>query len=211
MKTDDLINAISEDAPVGWSLGRAFGLAVIVGTALSAVIFTVGFRPRPDIAAAAETWRFLFKFVVTASLAVSACGLILRLVRPGARSGGWRLALVIAPLLLIGAVVVELAVMPSATWGTRWVGVNARYCLMLIPLLALGPLACMLYALRQGAPENPGRAGAVAGLAASGIAATLYASHCVDDSPLFVATWYSLAAGLVTVAGYVAGRRLLRW
>jgi hypothetical protein len=46
---------------------------------------------------------------------------------------------------------------------------------------------------------------------ASGIAATLYASHCTDDSPLFVATWYSLAIGMVALVGYVIGSRVLRW
>jgi hypothetical protein len=43
------------------------------------------------------------------------------------------------------------------------------------------------------------------------IAATFYASNCTDDSPLFVATWYPLAIGIVVLAGYVAGSRCLRW
>jgi hypothetical protein len=83
--------------------------------------------------------------------------------------------------------------------------------LSLIPFLSIGPLACILLALRQGAPTEPGLAGAVAGLVSGGIAATLYASHCTDDSPLFVATWYPMAIGGVALVGYVAGSRLLRW
>ena len=63
---------------------------------------------------------------------------------------------------------------------------------------------------RHAAPTRPSLAGAVAGLVASGIAATLYASS-TDDSPLFVATWYPLAIGIVVLAGYVAGSRCLRW
>ena len=54
-------------------------------------------------------------------------------------------------------------------------------------------------------------AGAVAGLVAGGVGATLYAMHCTDDSPLFVALWYSLAVALVALAGAAAGRWLLRW
>lgn len=211
MRTDDLINALSQDAAVKWPLARALGLAVTVGAAFAAVLFFLKIGPRADIAAAAATYRFLFKFVVTLSLAVAAGGLILRLARPGARMGGWGPALAVAPALLLAAVAMELAAMPPSSWGARWIGTNNRYCLVLIPLLGLGPLACILYALRQGAPEHPGKAGAVAGLLASGIAATLYASHCTDDSPLFVATWYTLATGIVTLAGYLAGRRLLRW
>jgi hypothetical protein len=78
-------------------------------------------------------------------------------------------------------------------------------------LIGLGPLAVFLAALRHGAPTRPRLAGAVAGLLAGGIAATFYAAHCTDDSPLFVATWYSIAiAGLVAL-GAICGRRVARW
>jgi len=93
----------------------------------------------------------------------------------------------------------------------RLVGHNARFCLTLIPLLSIGPLVCLLAALREGAPSSPGLAGAVAGLGASGIAATFYAANCTDDSALFVITWYPIATLIVTTAGYLIGRKLLRW
>jgi hypothetical protein len=65
--------------------------------------------------------------------------------------------------------------------------------------------------MRNGAPESPGIAGAVAGLASAGIAATLYASNCFDDSPLFVAAWYPLAIMLVATIGFFSGHRWLHW
>jgi hypothetical protein len=211
VKTEDLIKALAQDSSVGWRLGKAFAAALAVGAAIAAVLFFSGIGFRPDIETALETGRFLFKFVVTLTLVVTATGLIWRLVQPGVPLGHWGKAVVAAPVLLAIAVIVELVVMPPSTWEARWIGTNARYCMMLIPLLAVGPLACILYVLRQGAPENPGLTGAIAGLVASGIGATFYASHCPDDSPLFVATWYPLATGIVMLAGYFAGRRLLRW
>ena len=93
----------------------------------------------------------------------------------------------------------------------RLIGANARFCLLFIPMLATAPLACLLFALRQGAPTNPGLAGAVAGLLAGAVAATLYALHCPDDSPFFLATWYSLAIVIVSASGYGVGSRMLRW
>jgi hypothetical protein len=54
-------------------------------------------------------------------------------------------------------------------------------------------------------------AGAVGGLLAGGLGAMLYASHCTDDSPLFVALWYVVAIALVAVVGALAGRLVLRW
>ncbi|WP_143202048.1 NrsF family protein, partial [Bradyrhizobium sp. NAS96.2] len=53
--------------------------------------------------------------------------------------------------------------------------------------------------------------GAVAGLLCAGLAATVYASHCTDDSPLFVATWYTLATAIVASVGALMGKRALRY
>jgi hypothetical protein len=211
MKTDDLIKMLSQDAAVSQTLARAVGWAIAGGTLIAGLAFfaIIGFRP--DIAQAAETVRFLFKFVITISLAIAAIGMVLRLARPGVPLSGWGWALAAAPVLLGAAVLIELAVTPAADWGVKMIGTNARNCLTIIPLLSIGPLACLLFALKQGAPTRPGLAGAIAGLASTGIAATFYASNCTDDSPLFIITWYPLAAGIVVLVGYLAGNRLLKW
>lgn len=212
MKTDDLITALVADRSAKPPNPRAAIMAAAAGGAvIAAVLFLsiIGFRN--DIAAAVETYRFLFKFVVTLTLAASAITLALQVLRPEASPGRWLWVIAIAPGLLLLAAVVELVVMPSATWMPRLIGTNARVCLTVIPLLSIVPLTAFLWALRQGAPAKPGLAGALAGLGAGAIAATLYASHCTDDSPLFVITWYSLAIGLVTLVGYLAGKRWLAW
>ncbi|MGO4123897.1 NrsF family protein [Inquilinus sp. YAF38] len=211
MKTDDLIIALAQDAPIRWPLGRAVAAAMVGGAVVAAAIFFAGIGVRPDVMQAVETVRYLFKFVVTLALAITATGLILHLARPGVPLGAWRWALLAAPMLLAVSVALEMMAMPMSSWETRWIGTNAPWCLTLIPVMALGPLALLLLALRQGAPRRPGLAGAVAGLVASGIAATLYAAHCPDDSPFFVATWYTLATGIVVLIGTLAGRRWLRW
>jgi hypothetical protein len=119
--------------------------------------------------------------------------------------------MMLAPALLLGAVAVELTRIPEEQWLPSLIGENAMFCLTLIPLLSAGPLACILAGLRQGAPSDPGLAGALAGLVASGIGASFYAANCTDDSPLFVLAWYPIAASIVTGAGFLIGRRLLRW
>jgi hypothetical protein len=83
--------------------------------------------------------------------------------------------------------------------------------MMAIPALSLPILAGALIGLRHGAPARPAVAGAIAGLLSAGLAATLYASHCTDDSPLFVATWYTIATALVTAIGALVGSRLLKF
>lgn len=212
MKTDDLILAITADPVIRRRpIRQSVLIALAASLPVALILFWVLLGPRPDIASALETYRFPLKFVVTVSLAASALGLALRLAVPGAETSHSARWLIVAPLILLLAVVVELTVVPMPDWPARWLGRNWLLCLAYIPLLSLAPLVALLAALRSGAPSNPALAGAVAGLAAGAVGATFYAAHCPDDSPLFVATWYALAIAAVTVAGAFLGARLLRW
>lgn len=212
MRTDELINLLSADAGLRRaSFGRAWSVAIAAAVMAAAAVFALALGPRPDIAAAAETVSFLFKFVVTGVLALSAVPLLVALSRPepvGPRKLGW---LVAAPLVLAVAVAVELAVRPAAEWGARLVGTNSPECPFLIVALGVVPLALFLWSLRNAAPAQPSLAGIVAGIAAGGIGASFYAAHCTDDSPLFVATWYTLGVAMLAVAGGFAARIVARW
>jgi len=212
MKTDDLIHAIAEDAaPIGLHPQRKLALALAGAVAVAAILFWLLLGPRGDALISLAQPRFVLKFLVTLGLAAAAIGLVLRLMRPGATPGLWRSALLLAPGLLLIGIAGELLALPAEDWLTALVGVNARTCLTYIPLMGLAPLGLILLALRSGAPTRPAVAGAVAGLIAGGISAAFYASHCPDDSPLFVATWYVLSIALLAALGALLGRRLLRW
>jgi hypothetical protein len=210
MKTDELIRQLAQDPVLHWPFRRAFTLALAVGLAITALIYATLVGPRPDVLHAAVTTRFLFKFVVTLSTTITAILLIARQCQPGSPLGLWRLAPLTGPILLMAAVVAELIASPASTWASLMIGSNSLTCLTLLPIMAAGPLLCILIAQRQGAPAHPGFAGATAGLLASAIAATFYASRCTDDSPLFVATWYPLASMFVIAVGYAIGARMLR-
>lgn len=212
MKTDDLIKALGADtAKTPMPLGAAWRLALTAAALLAASVFFPMLGPRPDIDQAMGTMRFDFKFVFTLTLAITALLMLGAMARPGASTRIARLAILAAPALLIAAVLMELMMLPSVEWGTRWIGTNAKICLTSIPLIGLGPLGVFLLALRHAAPTRPTHAGAVAGLLAGGLAATFYAAHCIDDSPLFVATWYTIAIGVLALVGALAGRLVLRW
>ncbi|MBX3567680.1 MAG: DUF1109 domain-containing protein [Rhizobiaceae bacterium] len=211
MKTDDLIGMLSQDAAVGRGYSTILAAAMVAGIAGAALLFAMALPMRSNLMEMMDTPRVAFKFGTAVLLAVSAFGLVGVLGRPGIAGRGWSTALAAMPALILIAIASELAVSPSSDWMALLVGHNAIWCLTFIPMLAAGPLALLLLALRQGAPGNPGLAGAAAGLCASGIASTLYAMHCVDDSPLFVAAWYGLATLGVTVVGFLLGRSLLRW
>jgi len=212
MKTDDLIAAISADAGApGAPIGRLVWLGAGAGILAAAVLFFTLLPVRPDMMEAMATPRFLFKWAFTLTLLASAMALILQLARPQPVPRLQLLALLAAPMVLAAGVGSELIMLPSSDWMPTMVGTNAMGCMVLIPLLSASPLVVMIIALRQGAPARPALAGAVAGLVAAGIAATLYATHCQNDSPLFMAVWYAMATAIVAAAGALLGARLLRW
>lgn len=212
MKTDDLIKALTADAPTQrWPLAPAFAAALTAGVAVAIAVFQYRLGVRGNAVESLGTVRFPFKFVVTLALTLPALFAVYRLARPNGDIGRLALALLAAPVLLAAGVTLELISVPSELWAERLIGRNSAPCMYLIPLMALGPLAAILAVLRHGAVTQPRLAAFAAGLAAAGIGATLYAAHCPDDSPLFVATWYTIATAMVTAVSLLLGPRLLRW
>jgi hypothetical protein len=213
MDTNDLIRTLAADnetheRSVGHMLLAALVLAVPVSTAL----FLANLGVRPDVMTAMRNPMFDLKFVVTMALAVVAIVVSLHLSRPEASLGRWAWLLAIPVGLLGIGMVGEMTMMPHrAPMSVRMIGSNSKLCLVTIPLLSLPLLAAALFALRRGAPSRPAVAGAFAGLLSAGLAATLYAAHCTDDSPMFVAMWYSIAATIVAAIGAVAGSRVLKF
>lgn len=212
MTTSALIRAIAQDAAVRrWPLSSRIAIAIIVGGAVASLLFALGLGTRPDLGAGLNSWRFLLKVAVALTLFLAALWTCVALARPETRVRDAVLRVAVAPLMLMLGAGYELMTVPSADWYARTIGTNSRVCLVAIPLLSIALLVAMLAALRAGAPSSPSAAGAAAGLVAAGLAATLYATHCPDDSPLFVVVWYFLAIALVTLIGAGAGRLALRW
>lgn len=211
MKTDQLVSALVADRAASSSpLRRTLAGALAAGVLITLAIFALEFGPRVDLVAALGTWRFDLKIVLVALAAVAAFSACAALSRP-LPSVAWRRFTWMALAAAAAALAIELVVAPLQTWGTRLVGTNALVCLTTIPLFALAPLIGLLLAMRRTAPLSPTLAGAAAGLLAAAAGGAIYAFHCFDDSPLFVLTWYPLAAVPVVAAGALAGRRLLRW
>jgi hypothetical protein len=211
MKTNDLIRALAVDSATRpMSLRQAFAVAMIPGVVIAFCIFLAILGPRPHLLGLLAEPRFAFKLGLALLLAALSAGLVKRLSKPGAVVRRAALMLAMVPVLLAAANLFELFSVPAALWSQKLIGTNALVCLKSIPFLGLAPLAAALFCLRQGAPEHPALAGAAAVLAGA-IGAALYASHCPDDSPLFVAAWYSLAIAFVVGIGALTGSRCLRW
>lgn len=213
MKTDDLIKALAADAgTVKPPISATVWLALVAGAVLAAGVFFGMLSMRSDfLHAITSDPRFMFKFAFTLALAIPALLLVRQLARPDgdARALAWMLGIPIA--LLAAAVGLEMLAVPSDFWAHSALGTMPGACMKYIPILSLAPLAAMLYALKQGATVHPVAAGAAAGLLSGAIGATLYASFCVDDSPMFVAVWYVAGVAIVVALGAAIGAKLLKW
>jgi hypothetical protein len=212
MDTEQLIRTLAADnshhaRPVGYVLM----LALLAAAPVSLLIFFAELGVRPDIMTAMHNPFFDLKFAVTLALAISAVAVALHLSRPEASLRGFGWYLLIPAGLLVAGISGEMMMPQRAPMMTRLVGNNSKICLTAIPALSLPLLTAALLGLRHGAPSRPALSGAIAGLLSAGFAATLYASHCNDDSPLFVAFWYTLATALVAAVGALIGARVLKY
>jgi hypothetical protein len=219
MQTDQLIRTLAADnAHRARPVGFALMLALLAAAPVSLLMFFAALGVRPDVMTAMHNPFFDLKFAVTLALAIAAISVSLHLSRPEASLRGWGWLLLIPAGLLVAGILGEMMMpqrmlpMPQRLpMMTRLVGSNSKVCMTAIPLISLPLLAAALVGLRHGAPARPALAGAIAGLLSAGLAATLYASHCTDDSPLFVATWYTIATALIAAIGALAGSKVLRF
>ena len=211
MKTDDLIRALAADTlPEAGLSGRLwFALVPALAVALTALWLMLGVRP--DLAQAFGDPVSLMRWVLTGGLALVSVRAALVLARPeGERVVRlWPLGVVsgAALAMLLWAYVTT----PAEGRHMATVGKTIWTCLVAIPILSVLPVGALFWALRRGATTAPALAGAMIGLSGSGVAAAVYATYCIEGSPLFYVTWYSLAIMGVTIVSAAIGARILRW
>ncbi|MBX9927023.1 MAG: DUF1109 domain-containing protein [Hyphomicrobiaceae bacterium] len=212
MKTDDLIKALAADLPTKPTpVGRGLWLAIAASLPVLATMLLAFAPPRPGLLGMLGDVKVLLKFAFTLGLFAAGVWLAVRITRPGVGAGPAKYALLAAFTMLGAGVASELWMLPTSAWYAVTLGKFAVPCVTLIMLFSAAPLAALMYALRSGAPDSPALAGAVAGLVAGSLAAAFYATHCVEDSALFLSVWYVIGISAVTIVGALIGRQSLRW
>ncbi len=207
MNTDDLIRSLAAEGETlsgRWTAGKRLVTAAVLSLAavVAVVVMTMGVRP--DLADAAVTLAGGAKFVMALGLASAACASLARAIEPGRDARFDAIGIGVGLALAAGALSAIIAP------GAALVG-SPLECVASILGLAILPLVALIVALRPGAPTRPGATGALAGLAAGGIAAFGYGLSCPMDLGPYVAFWYVLSISAVGVMGMLAGRRALAW
>jgi hypothetical protein len=212
MKTEQLIAMLAQDE-VREPAPRPFFLTAVVLIALvaPALLFLGALGLRADFDEPYVGLVLVRKLSFALSLGASALWLTARALQPGRARSADVLVLLAPALVLATTLTLETSRLGFIDWSDRMMGQFSWRCALLIVLLGLAPIAALLWAGGRGAPENPARAGLFAGLASAGFAAAVYALHCTDDSSLFVALWYGLAALALAVIGAFSARKWLTW
>lgn len=213
MQTEDLIASLSLNAPrvprqAAW---QRLALALVVGgvVAFAALLLTLGLRS--DFIAASATVPFWVKWVFTLSITLSALAILHRLGQPDV-AVGWLWAGVAVPFVIVAMMSVgELAAAPAETRAGLALGHTALTCPIAIVGFAAPAFAGLLWAFRRLAPTRSALTGAVAGLVAAAVGASVYAFACPEESATFMISWYTLGMAASAGIGAVAGRTVLRW
>src|SRR5947209_8092314 len=182
MRTDELISMLSTNVERvdRQRVVRTLSAAILIGAAAAfgAMVFVLGIRT--DLPKASAVSHLPLKLLFTMGTLVLTSIALFKLAHPG---GEHRtpVALVMLPFgLVMFLAAVSLASAPSSHWDDMIIGDNWLECLLSIPLIAIVPFAAIIWAVRQAAPTDLVRTGALAGLVAGGVSATAYAFHCTD-------------------------------
>ena len=212
MKTNDLIALLASDTlqpqvPVRQQLLRKLLLGALVCGVLLLAVW--GLNPQMDEMALHPA--FLTKMLWLAALMVFSLYGLFRLARPGVGAGHtvWGIGLALLAMFSLG--LVQLLQTDAAARTVQWMGGSWQVCSVSIAALALPILGALLWALRHLAPTRPVLTGAVAGVLAGSLAASIYSLHCPETSLTFFAVWYVAGMALATALGAVLGARCLRW
>lgn len=212
MTTAELIEQLSRDArPVPrHTIDLRVGGGMICGAAATLIMVIALVGIRPDVAPASMTTPFWVKAAYAACYGLLGYLLVRQLATPETQvpRGLW-IAAVPAGLLMIGAVgewnSINGAVQNELLVQKSWRAVP------IIVALAVPVYAGVAWAFGRLAPTKLWAAGAAAGLASGGIAATLFSLTCQEVSPTYLLTRFTAAIAIVVAAGAIAGPRMLRW
>lgn len=212
MKYDSLIDRLAGDLkPVRRRrLGLDVCIIAVICAAELALFFGLGFA-RPDMPMMMQPtvwWRLAslgLISLISASLAI-------RSFYPAysPKLGIRWLAVIIALCLVFGLCIgagpdgVD-AIIQRLNWRDGIQCVSKMIALSIPPLIGLGVL------MHRGAPTDTRRTALLVGLAAAAWGAFVFVFACPFDDPLYIAVWYSVGCGIVTLLARFVLPRFTAW
>jgi hypothetical protein len=212
-RTDDLIAKLSSDVGVvrPHAAARRLAIAGVVGASVAFVMLVLSLGIRPDFVSASLEAPFWMKWMFTLSLAGFAFVVVKRLGQPEAKVGpaiwGVIASVVVVELMGLGEwLSAEQLARPALVMGH-----TALRCSAAIPLLAVPVFIALMRAFARLTPTRLALTGAMSGLLAGALGATVYAFACPEHAAAFMAVWYCLGILASGALGALIGPRFLKW
>lgn len=211
MKTDRLIEFLAQGAstePAPAISGRLW-MTASLGLLASLAIVMVLIGPLPaEMFTTASPW---IKLAYTLLLVAVAVWLTTGLAKPLARLATPVTLLWLILLGMLGLGAWTLIQTPTNDRFNALLGQTWLLCPWIVLLVSLPTLIALQRTVREFAPTHLRPAGFACGLLAGALGAAAYALACPENSPAFVAVWYTAGILLTALTGALSSRWLLRW
>jgi hypothetical protein len=213
MQTDSLIERlVNELKPVRLRTIWTDAIALIVLGVVELGLFLALGMVRPDMPMAMHLPSFWWKLISLGLIAlVSGTVAIMSLdpVHLPRRGLRW-IVILIAACLSVGWIL-DASRDGFSALLTRLDWPNGLECVYTMAALSMPAVIGLGLLMRRGAPTDRGGTALAAGLTAAAWGAFVFVFECPFDDPLFVAVWYSLGCGAVTLFARITLPRLTRW
>jgi hypothetical protein len=213
MRTESLIERLSGDLQPARprSILREAAILAVLGVAEVVVFLAMGFM-RPDMSAAMHAPSFWWKLISMGLIAVLGAGIALCSIDP-TRSPrrGLRWILICITIIFASGWLIDAAqdgllhLLMRLNWRQ---GIQCAWKMIALSVPAVIALA---FLIRRGAPSDRTGTTLAAALASAGWGAFVFVFACPSDDPLYIAVWYSVGCGTVTLIGQFVLARLARW
>jgi len=213
MSYDSLINRLTEDLkPVRRRrLGADVMVVLVICAVELALFFALGFA-RSDMPVMMKQPTFWWRLVSLGLISLISGTLAILSFNPtySPRRGIRWLALIISMCLVFGLCISAGpdgldAIVHRLNWTNGVQCAGKMIALSIPPLVGLGVL------MRRGAPTDTRGTALLVGLAAAAWGAFVFVFACPFNDPLYIAAWYSVGCGIVTLLSRFALPRLARW
>jgi hypothetical protein len=213
MRTDTLIDRLANELkPVRRRTAWKDALALVVLCAVELGLFLVMGMARSDMPMAMHLPSFWWKLaslgligIVSGSVAIMSFD-PMRSPRPGLR---WIVPLI--AVCLASGWLLDASRAGFSTLISRLDWLDGLQCLYTMVVLSIPPVIGLGLLMRRGAPTDRAGTALAAGLAGAAWGAFVFVFACPFEDPLYVAVWYSLGCGTVTLFARLTLPRLTRW
>ncbi|MDB5399084.1 MAG: hypothetical protein JWQ55_1102 [Rhodopila sp.] len=167
---------------------------------------------RPDMTAAMEAPSFWWKLGGLGLIAVVGGAVAIISLDP-ARSPrrGLRWLVAIVAICLAAGWIIDASREGFSALAARVDWPDGLLCVYKIVLLSVPPLVGLGLLMRRGAPTDTSGTALAVGVAAAAWGAFVFVFACPHDDPFYIALWYALGCGLVTILARFLLPRLTRW